>query len=344
MLVNLSPTNLVDDELVSILRCPATKQPLSKIDGSHLETLDGRIRYPICDGVIDFLTPEETEEAAGPLPEHDSVKSYYENAGWEKDTEGVYRDSRRFMALDSTAREYTRQCNLRIKRVLPKRGKYLLDAGSGAIPHDEYLSFHDNFESRICVDFSFAALKEAKSRLGSKGRYIRADLCALPFKDASIDAVVCCHTVYHIAAEKQETAFIEQSRVLVPEGKAAIVYQWGKTPLVWRLSRVFELIGRVAANGGQTDTKASDAKAQGKALYFHPHKLEWFLEKDWPFTYEIRSFRIMTNPMMRRFIRDTVVWRTVVRLLLLWQAIMPRYTGKYGAYPLIVLYSLNEKQ
>jgi len=327
--------DLVDEDFIAILCCPETRQPLRRADAETLVTDDGQISYRIRDGIVDFTT--KLGDAKKPAPK-DVVKDYYEEAGWNADDAGVYDDTKRFMALGPVSRDYTRRCNEQVKTQLPPKGKYIVDAGSGAIPHVEYMAYHDNFDIRVCTDFSFAALQEAKRKLGAKGRYVMADLRCLPFKDASVDGVVCCHVVYHVPEQEQATAIMELSRILSPRGKAAIVYQWGKADLLWQMTKLFRVIDRVSPPKPEPKAVEQPARPAEESLYFYAHTYDWFVSRDWPFKYEIRSFRILDNPMMKRYLRDTPIWRMVVRLLVAWQAIMPNFTGKHGAYPLLILY------
>jgi uncharacterized protein YbaR (Trm112 family) len=51
---------MISPELLKILRCPTTQQPLHEVDTPEpaLVTADGKIRYPIRDGVPALLASE----------------------------------------------------------------------------------------------------------------------------------------------------------------------------------------------------------------------------------------------------------------------------------------------
>ena len=89
---------------------------------------------------------------------------------------------------------------------LPPHGERLLDAASGPVQYPEYLEYHANFGRRVCVDISESALKQAEAKLGSKGEYVCASILELPLGDATIDAAVSLHTIYHIEKDQQEKA------------------------------------------------------------------------------------------------------------------------------------------
>jgi uncharacterized protein len=55
--------NLIDQEFLSIIRCPLTHSRLS-LQGDHLVAEVGGLRYPIRDG-IPVLLPEEAELPQG---------------------------------------------------------------------------------------------------------------------------------------------------------------------------------------------------------------------------------------------------------------------------------------
>ena len=95
-------------------------------------------------------------------------------------------------------------------------GRFLLDAGSGPIAHDEYLEFGSRFDCRICADLSAEALKVARCKLGDRGVYLQADLTNLPIQTGSIDAITCNHVIYQIPEDLQASVFDELWRVMKP--------------------------------------------------------------------------------------------------------------------------------
>ena len=119
---------------------------------------------------------------------------------------------------------FSRKCIRRLNTHFQRGGRFLLDAGSGPIAHEEYLEFGTNFERRVCVDLSAEALRVARSKLGARGVYLQADLTNLPIQTGSIDAVTCNHVIYQIPENQQAAVFKELWRVLKPGGVAVIVY------------------------------------------------------------------------------------------------------------------------
>jgi len=201
---------------VSIMRCPITEQALVyRGNSSLLETIDGRYAYPIKDGIF-LLTAENAiecttnQETASPVREEKKiVRDFYNNFGWKLTENGIYNDTALWVDQRTASVEFETWCARRVGSYLPRSGIYLLDAGSGPIPHPVYMEYHANYARRICVDFSIEALQEAQQKLGVRGIYVLGDVTNLPFRDDAIDAVIANHVLYHVPADEQEKAFRE---------------------------------------------------------------------------------------------------------------------------------------
>ena len=115
----------------------------------------------------------------------DSVKKeigqFYDRIGWQ--LEGDVYQNARYEDLRPVSSEYIHRCHMRVKRHLAPSGEYLLDAGSGPVQYDEYLTYSQDYRCRVCMDLSVVALQEARKRLGDKGTYVNADIANLPFKE-----------------------------------------------------------------------------------------------------------------------------------------------------------------
>src|SRR5262245_12482472 len=190
-----------------------------------------------------IVSPDETHSVENDVKIIDNkciVMDFYNQFGWLKNNEGYYNDTATFTCTRPVAQCYVERCNGRIAAQL-RGGTYILDAGSGAIPHPSY---HQNYEFRICIDFSIQALREAQKKL-PKGKAIcvLGDLTSLPIADSVIDDTISLHTIYHIPDELQNAAVEELVRILKPDGRAIIVYSWGRSPLmdtiafVWKCKR-----------------------------------------------------------------------------------------------------------
>jgi SAM-dependent methyltransferase len=80
----------------------------------------------------------------------------------------------------------------------------------------------------IGVDASRTMLAEAV-REGGGARYVRASASALPFRDASFDAV-CCFAALYLIEEPYE-AIAEIARVLAPGGRVALLSSVARGPV-----------------------------------------------------------------------------------------------------------------
>jgi SAM-dependent methyltransferase len=313
-----------EDDL-ELLQCPSSKTPLHLEGDTNLVSADGRHVYPVRQGVACFVPDLATTE---PDAARD-VRDYYGAKGWEADENGLFDDTRVFVDTREVPLEYTHRCIARLNKYFRQGGRHLVDAGSGPIAHEAYLQYSEAFESRVCLDFSFPALRQAKLKLGQKAVCLQGDLTNIPIRTGSVDAVTCNHVIYHIPLESQAAVFRELWRILKPGGVAVAVYAWKRAPIAGGLRRLAKLLmgnSRPAATAPEVN------------LFFAAHTLEWFLSQNWPFRYRIDTFRIVDNDFMRSYIGDGWLGRVVLRGFYALQVLLPGFCGKYGAYPAIVIY------
>ncbi|WKA30544.1 class I SAM-dependent methyltransferase [Bradyrhizobium roseum] len=307
---------------IEILRCPQTKSTL-KWDGAQLISADGASSYPVIDDIAHFLDDQSNPS---------QTRSFYEKEGWKRAADGLFGDTRAFMDTRKVPLAFSRKCIRRLNTHFRHGGRFLLDAGSGPIAHDEYLEFGTHFDQRVCVDLSADALRVARSKLGTRGVYLQADLTSLPIQTGSVDAVTCNHVIYQIPADQQAAVFKELWRVLKPGGVAVIVYWWRDTPLQWRLERLVRMFA------GRIKPDESDKPSAVVSTPSHfPHSLQWFETQDWPFRYQIEPFRVIGNPFMRSYVSDRWTGKLFLEGVYALQQIAPSYCGRYGQMPAIVL-------
>ena len=110
---------------------------------------------------------------------HD-VGQFYNEVGWQMEEKGLYQNAR-YEDLRPVSADYIHKCHMRVKRYLATSGSYLLDAGSGPVQYDEYLTYSEDYKARVCMDLSVVAMQEARKRLGEKGFYVVGDIAHLPF-------------------------------------------------------------------------------------------------------------------------------------------------------------------
>jgi ubiquinone/menaquinone biosynthesis C-methylase UbiE len=100
---------------------------------------------------------------------------------------------------DKGEREYEDRTEaIALKRLLPKRGRLLLELGAGAGRNTpRYLGF----DRIILLDYSRTQLEQAQQRLGQSDKYVyvAADAYRLPFVDGLFDAATMIRVLHHMA-------------------------------------------------------------------------------------------------------------------------------------------------
>lgn len=285
------------------------------------------------------------------------VRDFYDNCGWER-VDGAYRDTVIFDDLRTVLAEYRRATHARVSRFLAASGEGFLDAGSGPIPHAEYVAYSIGFVRRVCIDLSRRALTEARTRLGDHGVYVVADVTRLPFADGTFDASVSAHVLYHVPFDEQAMAAREIWRTLAPGRTAVIIYQW---PEYWysRLRSTYRAFLRelaalpglrrawrairgirpdVANKRGDTLPVSHSMAEKRPPLYCQPHDYRWFRET---FAGELRldilAWRSVDPLFTRTWVPDGRAGKAMMRLILWAEDNAPRLMGRVGRYPLIVL-------
>jgi ubiquinone/menaquinone biosynthesis C-methylase UbiE len=102
-----------------------------------------------------------------------------------------------------------------IRALLPREGGRLIEVGAGfGRLVDEYAGYREV----VLFDSSKALLDAGRERLGSDPRlqFVEGDARALPFEDASFDAVVCVRVAHHFP--DAASVFREFARILRPGG------------------------------------------------------------------------------------------------------------------------------
>src|SRR5687767_920709 len=100
---------------------------------------------------------------------------------------------------DQGGREYEDRTEaIALKRLLPKRGRLLLELGAGA---GRNTPRYQGFERIVLLDYSRTQLEQAQQRLGKSDKYIyiAADAYRLPFIDGLFDAATMIRTLHHMA-------------------------------------------------------------------------------------------------------------------------------------------------
>jgi hypothetical protein len=241
---------------------------------------------------------------------------------------------------------------------LPEGGHYLLDIASGPIQYDEYLTYSDKFEKRICCDVSFEALKSAATRIGDRGVYIQCDITNIPLKDRAVDCFVCLHTIYHVPSRKQIVAFRELERVTRSGGSGVVVYSWGdhswgtkmaapKRALRAAPSRLRAGLRPFLPDALMTWLRgprpasaacvqlASDESAS--SYCFHAHTFKWYkLNIAAAGNWKLRVWRTPGPEFLKGNISNGAVGLWLLRFLYRLENWFPALLGRIGKYPMFV--------
>jgi ubiquinone/menaquinone biosynthesis C-methylase UbiE len=357
-------------EWISILKCPFTGGDLRALLPMEIEAINRKITngelwqadgkpvpgpltealisangdyiFPIVKSIILLLKDLALVQSRDKLliqtigSDKQLVKDFYDEKGWFANEQGDYEDAVIFEDLRDVTKDYIKKCHDRVSRFLNPSGTYMLDAASGALQFPDYLQYSANYKYRVCVDFSFQALSEAKKKLGEKGICVLADMTNMPFKDASIDGFVSLNTIYHIPKDEQLTAMKELYRILASHGKGVIVYEWFKhSPWMnfWLLpSRGMMFIGNRIK---RTFSKLTRKGPPEKLLYFHAHPYEYF-KKNLPFSFRLKVWRTVNVPFMKCYIHKALFGKQILDWIYRQEEKNPEKYGLKGEYPLLV--------
>ena len=273
------------------------------------------------------------------------VRQFYDHVGWQKMEEGFYQNAQ-FEDLRPVSKEYIHRCHLRVNRFLKPAGKYMLDAGSGPVQYDEYMTYSKGYQYRVCLDISLKALIQARKRVGERGLYVQADLAYLPFKKNSFDGIVSLHALHHLKFDEQEKTYFEFQRILQKDAIAVIVIGWTVSKLMKKLFPLVLLMERFKRNPkGITANKQDDLS---KPLYVpdamtsrtfvqevDAQYLKIHIKGKFPL--EIFVWRSVNVRFLRAVIQPGLAGKLWLKLLFRLEEIFPHFFGKYGAYPLIVM-------
>jgi ubiquinone/menaquinone biosynthesis C-methylase UbiE/uncharacterized protein YbaR (Trm112 family) len=357
-------------EWIAILKCPFTGSELRALDAREMEALNQKIKgnaiwqadgkpfetpleqalisvngmyiFPIIRGIILLLKDlalvdsrdnilQETISADKQL-----VKNFYDEKGWFTDEAGNYEDAVIFEDLREVSKDYIRKCHDRVNRFLNPSGTYMLDAASGALQFPDYLQYSANYKYRICVDFSFQALSEAKKKLGDKGICVLCDMTNMPFQDNAIDGFISLNTIYHIPKDEQVTAMKELYRILAPGSKGVIVYEWFKhSPWMNAWLLPFRGFAFLRNRLKRFSTRIANKKAPEKMLYFYAHPYEYF-KTHLPFSFELKVWRSVDVQFMKVYIHKALFGKQILEWLYKKEEANPEKFGLKGEYPILV--------
>lgn len=349
-------TNLLRDQDLAVLRCPRTRQKLrwakrNERDGTGaddaLVSVDGQFLYRIKDGIIRLLA-SEAQPLSGPVsaqaldPVKNGLRRFYDEVGWTRSDES-FTDARLFEDLRPVASEYCSRTRSRVAEPLVASGRYFLDVASGPVQFPEYVRYSDQFERRLCVDLSEVALRAAKDKLGERAICILGDITNLPLADGAMDAAISLHTIYHVPAAQQETAFREVQRVLAPGKPGVVVYNWGNR-FYWKLLHAPVSLQQRAASLRRKLTRRARTEREPtleNGFYYSPYNHRWFTRRDWKFPTEIRVWRAASTHSLQIYAHERWGGRALLRAVYAAEERWPSLMGRLGQYPMIVIWGTD---
>jgi ubiquinone/menaquinone biosynthesis C-methylase UbiE len=111
---------------------------------------------------------------------------------------------------DKGGREYEDRTEaIALKRLLPAKGRLLLELGAGAGRNTPRYS---GFDRIVLLDYSRTQLEQAQQRLGVSDKYIyvAADAYRLPFVDGLFDTATMIRTLHHMADAPKALAQVKK--------------------------------------------------------------------------------------------------------------------------------------
>lgn len=265
------------------------------------------------------------------------VREFYDEIGWQQEADGNYQNAR-YEDLRPVSAEYIHKTRLRVNAALIPSGRLLLDAGSGPVQYDDYLTYSKGYAKRVCLDISIQALREARARLGADhGLFVVGDLANLPFKNNAFDGEVSMHAIHHLAMEEHPRAYAELYRVLAPGRSAAIVNGWHE-PLLSRLAE--PLIGLMRRLSGKSAKKKKNwsAEEDPEGTFVEKMTPAWLKsEIGSRMPLEIRPWRSLSTRLLRWFVHPRLGGKYFLRFVFWLEGVFPKFFGENGQYPLIVI-------
>lgn len=205
------------------------------------------------------------------------------------------------------------------------------------------------------------ALCEARVRIGDHGLFVVADIANLPFSNQVFDGIVSLHTIHHLAENEQAQAYIELHRVLADQRTAVVVNGWSHSallaffePLIRTANRVRNWLDRDKRQDHFTgETSINNHKPENgrqfedqsapKGTHTSKHNYLWLEEHvAAQVPIEVLVWRSVSVRFLRALIHPRLGGRQILKMLFALEERYPRFFGKYGKYPLILIHRQQE--
>ena len=247
-----------------------------------------------------------------------NVFKFYNEGGWTERKKNT-KDATLFEDLRPAAKKYVSHCRNKINQFLAKKGHHILDFASGPIQYKEYLKYSKNFRVRHCVDFSKDAIKMAKKKIGSKGKFYCNDFLKIKFKDNFFDSIISLHTLYHI--KKKDQAKVVKKLILISKKNSPIVIVYSNP------NTIISLVKK----------KIFKKKVKKNNLYFYCHNLKWWKQFSNIAKIEFYPWRSFSSQHQEILFPNNFMGKILFNFLTYLEKIFPKFFVKYFQYPVIVL-------
>jgi ubiquinone/menaquinone biosynthesis C-methylase UbiE len=246
-----------------------------------------------------------------------NVLTFYKKIGW-KNKNRLTLDSRLFEDNRKYSANYVSNCRKRIQKYIPKKGNHFLDFASGPLQYPEYIKYSKNFKLRHCVDFSNEALKQAKNKIGVKGKYYCGDFFKMNFKQNYFDCILSMHTIYHINKNKQAKA-VKKLIKLAKKNKPIIIVYSNPNTLISKLRSIFPL------------------KKKKSILYFYCHQNNWWYQFSKLANVQILPWRSFSAQHQQILFPNNLIGSWFLKILFLFENHFHNFFSKNFQYTMIIL-------
>jgi 2-polyprenyl-3-methyl-5-hydroxy-6-metoxy-1,4-benzoquinol methylase len=247
-----------------------------------------------------------------------NVRKFYNEEGWSE-RKKITKDAILFEDLRPVSQEYVSYCRKKIQNFIPKKGQHILDFASGPIQYKEYLNYSKNFQIRHCVDFSKEAIKKAKRKLKSKGRYYCEDILKIKFKKNFFDTIISLHTIYHISKNQQAEVIKKLISISKPNTPIIIVYS-NPESIISLIKNIFFY-----------------KKKLKQKLYFYCFKNKWWNQFSKLAKIKFYPWRSFSSQHQKMFFPNNYLGKIMFKILMYLELIFPNFFVKYFQYPIILL-------
>jgi len=245
------------------------------------------------------------------------VLNFYKKLGW-KNKGRITLDSKLFEDNRVYAADYVSRCRKRIQEYIPKKGRHFLDFASGPLQYPEYIKYSKNFKIRHCVDFSDEALKQAKNKIGIKGRYYCGDFFKMNFKENYFDCILSMHTIYHINKNKQAEC-VKKLIKLVKKNKPIIIVYRNPNNLVSKIKSIFS------------------SKKKKSIIYFYCHQNIWWNQFSNLAYVKILPWRSFSSQHQKILFPNNFIGSWLLKILFFLENIFKNFFSKNFQYIMVIL-------